>query len=123
MIRKLLATSLLALCLLGAGCTTVPKGAAQTVYAVQTSYVAALTLAVQYKALPICFPEAPSICSNAVTLQTLQSADDTAYIALQAAQQIVRNKNAQQSDIEKAIADAQTAVNAFSQIASRLQLK
>lgn len=119
--KKILLSCILTFSLL-TGCAGVsPKDPAQTVYATQTAYAAALTLAVRYKALPICFPGAPVLCSNAVTLQELQKADDVAYIALQAAQTAVRNSTG--TDVQKAIATANTAVQAFAAIAEKLQLR
>ena len=45
-----------------AACTTAPQTPAQSVYAVQSNYAAALTVAVKYKSLPPCAPDWPARC-------------------------------------------------------------
>lgn len=105
-----------------AGCAIQPSTPAQSVYALQSGYVGALTLAVKYKALPICgLPTSPALCSDAVILQNLQKADDVAYIALQAAQTAVRNPGV--TALETTIKNAQIAIEAFTSVATALQLK
>lgn len=119
--RKLLFAA--ALILFTTACTTQPTSPAQTVYATQTAYAAALSLAVQYKSLPACGGiNAPVLCSDVKVVKQIQDADNTAYVALQAAQAAVRNPVVG-TGVERAIAYANQAVGAFTAIVSSLKLK
>jgi len=118
--RKLFLAAALILTL--AACATQPESPAQTVYATQTAYAAALSLAVQYKSLPVCGATGVVVCSNPEVVKQILQADDTAYVALQAAQVAVRNP-ATGTTAEKAIAYANQAVGAFTAIVSSLTLK
>ncbi|HUZ65189.1 MAG TPA: hypothetical protein VMU82_15895 [Acetobacteraceae bacterium] len=104
------ATTLLA-CLL-AGCTApppAPRDAAQAVYEAEAAYAAALSVAVQYRALPACGTDAPAVCANPAVLAQLRQADATAWAALRTAQTLVQAGG----DHPTSLAAAQTAVAAF----------
>ena len=119
--RKLLA--LLAIVVLtGFGCATSPQTPAQGVYAVQGTYATALTIAVAYKALPVCQQGAPVLCSQPSVVATLQKADDAAFAALTAAQNIARTPGAG-ANAQTAIVAAQQAVSALTSITATLQVK
>lgn len=105
---------LLAVLFVLAACTTTPQSPAQAVYAVHGTYAAALTLAVKYKQLPAC-PAKP-VCSEASVVKRLQSADDTAYGALKAAQDAARLGGADISLLDK----AKAAVGIFATLANSL---
>lgn len=82
---------LLAACAVLAACATVaPKTPAQTVFAIEGDYAAAVTLAVQYKALPACGGGAPVLCSDRATVARIQKADDVTWDAIVAAETAVR---------------------------------
>lgn len=109
--------------LLLAACASAPQTPAQSVYAVQGSYAAALQAAVAYKQLPSCAqPAAPKLCSDAAVVKKLQAADDAAYAALTAAQNIVRTPGAG-LNIQTAIVAAQNAVQAMTAITASLGVK
>lgn len=105
-----------------AACSTAPQSPAQSVYAVQGNYAAALTIAVAYKQLPDCATTAATLCSKPDIVARLQKADDVAYPALQAAQNIVRQPNAG-ANATTAIFAAQQAVAALTAITSTLTVK
>jgi len=109
------ATTLLA-CLL-AGCTApppAPRDAAQAVYEAEAAYAAALSVAVQYRALPACGTDAPAVCANPAVLAQLRQADATAWAALRTAQARVQAGG----NPATALAAAQTAVAAFATLAA-----
>lgn len=105
-----------------AACSTTPQSPAQAVYAVQGNYAAALTIAVAYKSLPDCAATTAVLCKKADIVGKLQKADDAAYPALQAAQNIVRQPNAG-ANAQTAIFAAEQAVSALTSITSTLQVK
>lgn len=106
-----------------AACASTPQTPAQSVYAVQGAYASALSAAVSYKQLPSCAqPAAPVLCSNAAMVAKLQQADDVAYAALTAAQNIVRTPGAG-ANAQTAIAAANQAVQALVAITSTLGVK
>jgi len=114
--KRLAVISLIAL----AGCTTAPQNPAQTVYAAHGTYTVALTAAVKYKALPPCGrPASPPLCSKPEVVAQLQKADDTAFLALQVAQKLVRSTEGP-STVQAALFNAEQAVAAFAAIARTL---
>lgn len=122
MIRKMLLATLLFATLTGFGCSTAPTTPAQSVYQVQGSYAAALQIAVTYKQLPSCAkPAAPVLCADGSVVGKLQKADDVAYAALTAAQNIVRTPGAG-ANVQTAITAAQQATAAFASITATLKV-
>ena len=73
--------------LLLTGCATKPETPAQTVYAMEATYAAALQVAVTYSQLPAC-PQA-ALCSVPATVARLFSAAVGTYSVLQVAQTAV----------------------------------
>lgn len=120
--RKLLLALLLFATLTGFGCATAPQTPAQSVYAVQGAYASALSVAVSYKQLPACQAGGPVLCSDAAVVKKLQTADDVAYAALTAAQNIVRTPGAG-VNVQTAITAANQAVTAFASITASLGVK
>ena len=104
-------------------CATAPQTPAQSVYAAQGTYASALAVAVAYKKLPDCNrAPRPVLCSDTAVLVRLQAADDAAFVALTAAQNIIRSPNAG-LNIQTAIAAANEAVAAMAAITNALGVK
>lgn len=117
--RKILAILALAI----SACATVPQTPAQSVYAMQGAYATALSAAVSYKQLPPCGATGSTqLCSNPAVVSQLQRADDVAYAALMAAQNIVRAPGAG-LNAQTAINAATQAVAAFTSITTTLGVK
>lgn len=111
------------LALLISACASAPQTPAQSVYAVQGAYATALSAAVSYKQLPPCYKTgAPALCSDPDIVAKLQKADDVAYAALTAAQNIVRTPGAG-LNATTAINAANQAVQAFASITAYLGVK
>ncbi len=104
------------------GCTTMPQTPAQSVYTIQGTYAAALSVAVSYKQLTPCVQAGPVLCSDPGVVAKLQQADDVAYAALTAAQNIVRAPNAG-LNAQTAINAASQAVNALASITATLKVQ
>ena len=119
--KRLIGALLLAAALAGTGCATTPQTPAQSVYQVQGTYAAALQIAVTYKQLPPCQQGVQALCSDKAVVTKLQKADDVAYAALTAAQNIVRTPGAG-ANLNTALVAAQQAVNAFAAITTTLQV-
>jgi hypothetical protein len=117
--KRIIATLFLAII---AACTTAPKTPAQTVFLIESDYAAALTIAVQYKALPDCAIAQSVICSKLDVVAKIQKADDVAYPLLQAAQKVVRVEGAG-ANAQTAVMAAQQAVAALTSITQTLQVK
>ena len=120
--KKLYSIIVAAAITLLAACATAPQTPAQSVYAVQGTYAAALNVAVAYKQLPPCQTGGPALCSEKTVVAKLQQADDVAYAALTAAQNIVRTPNAG-LNVQTAIAAANNAVAAMAAITATLKVK
>jgi hypothetical protein len=97
-----------------------PLTPAQQVFAIQSDYDTALSLAIAYKMLPPC-PGAV-LCSDAATVTRIQAADQAANDALQAAQAQVRN-GTNAGTLAADVVAAQSAVSAFQTIANSLKVK
>ncbi len=92
---------------------------ARVVYAIQADYVATLRVAAAYESLPRCGPadDAKMLsCSAPNVVAGLRSADNDAWVALEAAQKAVRDPAAAQSKLELAIAGAKAAVEVFAAV-------
>jgi pyruvate/2-oxoacid:ferredoxin oxidoreductase alpha subunit len=120
MMRKFLAVVAFA-CLTVFGCATKPQTPAQSVYAAQGTYAAALQIAVTYKQLPACVAGGPVLCSDPAAVAKVQEADDVAYDALTAAQNIVRTPGAG-LNVQTAITAATQAIAAFDSITATLKV-
>jgi len=93
-------------------------GAAQStveaVYAVESAYAAALTLAIEYAALPRCgSPAARAACSESAMVERLRVVDAVATSALRGAQLIARDSGASPQTAEGALRVAREAVGVF----------
>lgn len=113
---------LLAACAVLAACATVaPKTPAQTVFAIEGDYGAAVTLAVQYKALPAC-GGGVLLCSDRATVARIQKADDVTWDAIVAAETAVRT-GASASTILQLDEVALKALTSLQTIVSTLKVK
>jgi hypothetical protein len=106
-----------------AGCTVKPNSPAQAVYQVEAEYNIALQAAVDYKNLPACSTGVSVVCSDPAIVKKLQDADKTAASALAQAGQVALSPNAAKTDIDKALAIAQTALAVLTQIEAQLKTK
>jgi hypothetical protein len=122
-VNKLILT--LASCAALAACATpgVPNTPAQTVYAAEGTYAAALNLAVAYRNLPVCGTAGVTVCHDPAVVQELVRANGVARSDLAEAETLVRSTNPDQTKLDQAIAAAEVAVQAFAQIAEGVKLK
>lgn len=120
--RKMSVGLLVALCLGLTACTTLPTSPAQSVYAMKTTYAGALSIAVAYKRLPDCAKTNAKLCSRAAVVADLQSADKTAFVAMEAAEDAVRTPGFG-FNVNTAINLANSALVAFTALTSRLEVR
>lgn len=109
-------TLTLALCVaLAAGCAATPgtTSPAQAVYAAKSAYAAALTVAVAYESQPRCSSTRPAPCSSPEIVAQLRRADDTAKLALDAAEAAVRTPAIGTDAAAKAAQAATSALQAL----------
>lgn len=106
--------------LLLAACATTPRTPAQTVFALEGGYGAALSVAVQYKNLPPC--PGPALCSDAAVVARLQAADRLAFADIQAAQAAV-TQGLTPTVIEGLVNDALVDLAAFQTQTAALKVK
>ena len=115
--HKILAPFALALVLfLGACAVFKADTPAQRVFAIQADYNAVLAASVAYESQPRCPVGVGSdeqACSEISVVQAMRLADDNAYIALRAAQEVVRTPGATDSTLSLAVTSATKAVSAF----------
>lgn len=105
-------------------CAGAPQTPAQAVYQVESDYAAALTIAVKYKALPVCNDAAPQVlCSKPSIVATLQRADDAAYAALSEAQTLVRTPGIGADKLQTAISIAASALRVMTSVTVALVVK
>jgi hypothetical protein len=119
MTKKLLLLAALAFTI--AACTTVPTSPAQSVYAMHSKYAAALQIAIAYKNLPLC-TTGVKLCSKPEVVVKLQAADEVAFPAITAAQNIVRAPELG-LNAASAITIANEAIKVMLAITSTLQVK
>lgn len=111
-----LALPLLAAC---AGTTQTPTA---DMYAAESAYAGALTIAVAYGKLPPCVSGGPVLCSDLAVVKKADVAAHAAWTALQAANTLVANGSPTAS-ITAAVSDAGTAVQAFVSISQTLKVQ
>lgn len=113
---------LVACCAMLAACATIaPKTPAQTVFAIEGDYAAAVTVAVQYKALPAC-GGVSALCADPATVTRIKAADDTVWASIQAAEAAVR-VGADASTVLQLAVTAQKALTSLQSIVSTLKVK
>lgn len=106
-----------------AACAGAPQTPQQTVYSVTTSYNAAATVIIAYKALPPCGqPTSPILCSKADVIVKLKQADSAAYTALVEAGKVARMEGAG-ANAATALAAANGAIAALTSITASLAVK
>lgn len=99
--------------LLWAGCGSA-QSTAEAVYAVESAYAAALTLAIEYAALPRCGTAAATgACSEPAVVERLRIVDAVATSALRGAQLIARDTGADPQTAEGAVRVAREAASVF----------
>lgn len=104
-------------------CTTA-ETPAQKVFAASSAYDTALTVAINYKQLPVCGQStSPIVCSDKEVVATLQRADNVAFEGIKAAQAIVRNPTTTVNAKEVATTWAKEAVTSFTKILTLLKVK
>lgn len=109
-----------------AGCavgTGQPQSPQTAVFAVRTSYAAALTAAVAYKRLPVCGTPVVLPCSDPKVVTQLQKADDVASTALDSAENAVRTPGFGKDIANSALTAANAALQAFLTITATLGVK
>jgi len=92
---------------------------AQKVFAIQSDYNAVLAAAVAYESQPRCEEGIGSdeqACSETSVVDALRRTDDNAWIALRAAQEVVRTPGASDSALSLAVTSATKAVGAVREI-------
>ena len=86
----------------------------EAVYAVESAYAAALTLAIEYAALPRCGGVAPvGACSESAVVERLRIVDAVATAALRGAQMLARDPGTSPQTAEGAVRVARDAVGVF----------
>ncbi|HEX5611179.1 MAG TPA: hypothetical protein VFX67_00890 [Burkholderiales bacterium] len=86
----------------------------EAVYAVESAYAAALTLAIEYAALPRCgSATAVGGCSESAVVERLRIVDAVATSALRGAQLLARDSGAAPQTSEGAVRVAREAVGVF----------
>ena len=90
------------------------QSAVEAVYAVESAYAAALTLAIEYAALPRCgTPAAKGACSEAATVERLRVLDAVATSAMRGAQLMAKDPGASQQTQEATVRVARDAIGVF----------
>lgn len=111
-----------AVALLLASCAGIfpsPQTPAQAVYEAKAAFLVALRTADAYTALPRC-PEAP-VCSDPATIAAIKVSAKAAQASLDAAQAVVTGSAFANGDVlQKAVAAADGAVEAFAAVAAQL---
>lgn len=117
-----IACLLLALGLM-AGCAGTQVAQQKSVYALRGTYDAYLDAASAYSSLPLCVAGQPAgmPCAQPNVVLALKKADDAAKLALDSAENIVRNSPV--VDPTSAISAAEQAVNAVGQILAAYNIK
>lgn len=107
-----------------AGCQNIvaPSDPAQSVFALESTLTAAITLADQYAALPAC-GTGVTICSSHAIVVQINAAAQAADVAIMAAQAAVTNSAVSASAQQDAVLQATTAINALTALTSTLKVK
>ena len=106
--------------LLLAGCALLAGQTPQsTVFAAESTYGAALKVAVVYESLPRCVDMGPVLCSDTEVVAVLRSAATTAKTALEHAENVVRTPGVPDDVALTAVVTATEAAKAFSTIANQ----
>lgn len=98
-----------------------PKTPRQAVYAADGAFLAAVTIANDYKALPDCVSNGPILCKNAAVVEKIKLGANAADATLKAAENTVKDPNFGGSTSDSAIVAATNAVQAFVAITSALK--
>lgn len=131
MVRLFAAPGLGLALLLTAGCALfqdvappVPKTEAQAVFLGRTTLNSGLAAVKRYGDLPLCKPGAPPVCHQVGVLESAFEAGTIADRALTRAERVARDPAYKgQSDLGKAVAAGQAALEAFNDIVQTLPTK
>lgn len=103
--------------------SSAPQSPAQTVYALEGTYAAALNVAVAYRQLPTCVTGGPVICHDPAVVAKMVEVNDTARTALTGAQAVVTNTGSTAAQIDTAVAAATAVVMQFSALSQTVKVK
>lgn len=98
-----------------------PKTPRQAVYAADGAFLAAVTIADDYKALPDCVSNGPIVCKDPATLDKIRLGANAADATLKAAENTVKDPNFGGSTSDSIIVAATQAVQAFVTVTSTLK--
>ena len=116
MIKRLILGALL---LGSAACSTAPKDAPQSVYAIESGLAAAENVAAAYAGLPAC-GGADAICSDAATVARIKAAALAANTAVLAAQAAATDPTTSKAAQAAAVASATTALASLTALTSKV---
>ncbi len=119
--KRFIVASLLILSACGTTLPPSPQSPQQAVYLIKGDYAAALSVAVQYRSLPVC--PAPAPCAENAVVAQIQQIDNVAYLAIDAAEKAVRDPAADGTVTQQAILAAQGALDTLLQITATLKVK
>lgn len=103
-----------------AACTTVPKDAAQSVYALEGTLTAAINVATIYAGLPTC-GGATLVCSDPATVARIKAAASSASSAVLAAQASVTDPKTSAAAQNAAVTQAGQAVAALTTLTASVR--
>lgn len=106
---------------LGACNSVAPPSPKSEIAGLQAALTTADQAAIAYVKLPTCLqPKAPAVCSNPVVVDQIATASKAAFVAVTAAHDVVYTAASTQTDMAKALASANTALDAFKSLISIL---
>lgn len=102
-------------------CAT-PNTPAQTAFALEAGYGAAISVAIAYASLPRCAPAVPQPCSEPVVVRRTNTVAHQAWGAIRAARTAVRTTPADPAATAQALAAAQAALAALRAITDSMKV-
>jgi hypothetical protein len=100
-----------------AGCASrLAETPAQMVFAVQTEYNGLLAIALAYESMPRCSETRPQPCSDPLIVEEIRKADNDAWAALLAAQEVVRSGQLQGSVFDASMVIAKGLIQTFTNV-------
>lgn len=99
-----------------------PNTPAQTAFALEAGYDAAINIAIAYASLPRCAPAVPQPCSEPVVVRRTNTVAHQAWGTIRAAQSAVQARRADPAGIAPAIAAAQAALAALRAITDQMKV-
>jgi len=108
------------LCLLAA--CTAPQTPAQTVFAMEAGYDAAIQVAIVYATLPRCTEGGPKLCSEPDIVRQANSAAHLAWAAIRAAEATARMEKPDANATAQALAAARASLAALRVITDNMKV-